>query len=111
MRRQRADISVRTVQIETLPQRYQKDAASAVKTLQHFGAKRVILYGSIARGDARATSDLDFCVEGLPDENFFRALGECLLHSEHSISVIDLQSSYGLLRNRILQEGLVLFER
>ena len=102
---------MRTVQIETLPQRYQKDAASAVKTLQHFGAKRVILYGSIARGDARATSDLDFCVEGLPDENFFRALGECLLHSEHSISVIDLQSSYGLLRNRILQEGLVLYER
>ena len=72
---------------------------------------RVNLYGSIARGDARATSDLDFCVEGLPDENFFRALGECLLHSEHSISVIDLQSSYGLLRNRILQEGLVLYER
>ena len=102
---------MRTVQIETLPQRYQKDAASAVKTLQHFGAKRVILYGSIARGDARATSDLDFCVEGLPDENFFRALGECLLHSEHSISVVDLQSSYGLLRNRILQEGLVLYER
>ena len=102
---------MRTVQIETLPQRYQKDVASAVKTLQHFGAMRVILYGSIARGDARATSDLDFCVEGLPDENFFRALGECLLHSEHSISVIDLQSSYGLLRNRILQEGLVLYER
>ena len=99
---------MRTVQIETLPQRYQKDVASAVKTLQHFGAMRVILYGSIARGDARATSDLD-CVEGLPDENFFRALGECLLHSEHSISVIDLQSSYGLLRNR-MQEGLVLMK-
>ncbi len=102
---------VRTVQIEALPHRYQEDVASAVKTLQRFGAERVILYGSLARGDARADSDLDICVEGLPDENFFRVLGECLLHSEHSISVIDLQSSYGLLRNRILQDGLVLYER
>ncbi len=102
---------VRTLQVETLPQRYQKDVSSAVTTLQRFGAERVILYGSIARGDTREDSDLDICVEGLPDENFFRALGECLLHSEHSISVIDLQSSYGLLRSRILQEGLVLYER
>ena len=102
---------MRTVQIEALPQRYQEDVASAVKTLQRFGAERVILYGSLARGDARADSDLDICVEGLPDENYFSALGECLLHSKNSISVIDLHSSYGLLRNRILQEGLVLYER
>lgn len=99
---------MRTVQIEALPHRYQKDVASAVRTLQRFGAERVILYGSLARGDERADSDLDICVEGIPAENFFSALGECLLHSEHSISVIDLQSSYGLLRNRILQEGLVI---
>jgi predicted nucleotidyltransferase len=102
---------VRAVQIEALPQRYQKDVASAVKTLQRFGAERVILYGSLARGDAREDSDLDICVEGLPDENYFSALGECLLHSENSISVIDLHSSYGLLRNRIMQEGLVLYVR
>lgn len=102
---------MRTVQIEALPHKYQKDVASAVRTLQRYGAERVMLYGSLARGDARPDSDLDICVEGLPDENFFCALGECLLHSEHSISVIDLQSSYGLLRNRILEEGLVLYER
>ena len=89
------NLPVRTVRIETLPHRYQKDVASAVKTLQRFGAERVILYGSLARGDERADSDLDICVEGIPAENFFSALGECLLHSEHSISVIDLQSSYG----------------
>ena len=102
---------MRAVQIEALPQRYQKDVASAVKTLQRFGAERVILYGSLARGDAREDSDLDICVEGLPDENYFSALGECLLHSKNSIKMIDLHSSYGLLRNRILQEGLVLYER
>ena len=102
---------MKTVQIETLPQNFQNDVATAVKTLQRYGAESVILYGSLARGDAHAGSDLDICVEGLPNEFFFRALGECLLLSEHSISVIDLQGSYGLLRGRILQEGLILHER
>lgn len=102
---------MKNAQIETLPRDFQKDVAVAVRTLRRYGADRVILYGSLARGNAHAGSDLDICVEGLPNELFFKALGECLLHSEHSISVIDLQSSYGVLRDRILREGLVLYER
>lgn len=99
------------IRTEQLPQDFQDDIRVVTETLSRYGANRVILYGSLARGDAHAASDVDICVDGLPSEYFFRALGECLLYSEHSISVIDLQNSYGLLRDRILQEGLLLYER
>ncbi|MDZ7289647.1 MAG: nucleotidyltransferase domain-containing protein [candidate division KSB1 bacterium] len=77
----------------------------------HYGAVKIILYGSLARGDYRPNSDIDICVEGLPDQNYFRALAECLMKARHSVSVLDFKNVWGQFRERILQEGKILYER
>lgn len=75
--------------------------------LQH-GAAKVILYGSLARGDYHAGSDIDICVEGLPSKKYFRALAECMMQTHRPMSILDFQDTYGALRNRILTEGKVI---
>lgn len=62
-----------------LPIQFQPDIQKLVAILAKYPIRRVILYGSVARGDQRPDSDLDICVDGLSGEHFFRALGECLL--------------------------------
>lgn len=38
-----------------------------------FAARRVVLIGSLARGDFGPSSDIDLVAEGIPPERFFRA--------------------------------------
>ena len=47
-----------------------------VSELRHFGVKRLGLFGSVARGDARPDSDLDFVVEleRLTSDDYFGLL-------------------------------------
>ncbi len=53
--------------------RVAREAASLLKA--DFGAERVCLFGSLARGTFRSKSDIDLAVEGLPEREFFRAAG------------------------------------
>lgn len=84
------------------------DLTMAGSILSRYGANQVILYGSMARGTYRTDSDIDLCVEGLPKENFFRALAECLMASHRSLSIVDFENSHGYFRERILTEGKIL---
>lgn len=56
-------------------------------------------------------SDIDICFEGIPDEEYFRAVAECLMGIPRRISVTDLKDTHGALRERINKEGKVLYER
>lgn len=78
--------------------------------LKTYHVNKVILYGSFARGDFREDSDLDICVEGLKNEHFFKALAECMMTSDRSVSITDFNSTYGYFRERILKEGRILYE-
>ncbi len=49
-----------------------------VDFLTGLGARKVLLFGSLARGEFRTDSDVDLAVEGLPSEVYFRAVGELL---------------------------------
>lgn len=49
--------------------------APAAAALKAAGAREVYLFGSAARGEMRAESDVDLAVTGLPPEAFFQALG------------------------------------
>ena len=48
-----------------MEQLYQQLAALA----RQYGAKRLVLFGSRARGDNRYNSDIDLAVYGMPQEN------------------------------------------
>ena len=93
------------------PFAFQHDLRTLVDILQSYKVDKVILYGLLARGDASEESDVDICVEGLPEENFFVAYADCLLAAEHAISIIDLKSTYGHFRENILNDGVILYER
>lgn len=54
--------------------------ATAAAILREEGASEVYVFGSMARGDARAGSDLDIAVSGLSSDRIIRALMR--LHSE-----------------------------
>lgn len=76
------------------------------------GARRVLLFGSRARGDDLPTSDIDLAVEGCPD---FDALYDALqndLWSLLSVDVINLDEPVSeALRAEIARDGKVLYEK
>lgn len=86
-----------------------QDLQRVVNILTRHGATRVILYGSYARGTATSASDLDLCEEGIPPGNYFRAWAESLMATETPISILDLATVNGYLRERILRDGVVLY--
>lgn len=75
------------------------------------GAKRVILFGSRARGDAFCKSDIDVAVEGCLD---FAAMADDVQENLCSLLEVDLVNldaalSQGLLDD-IRRDGRVLYE-
>lgn len=77
---------------------------------EQFGAERVVLFGSVARGFIfHARSDLDLGVEGLSAQNFWRAWAALdSLGSEFEIDLVDLETASSALLDQIKQEGLEL---
>ena len=62
----------------------------AVQSLKAAGAREVYLFGSAARGQLRADSDIDLAVSGLPPELFYRAGGQAEDALGRPLDLIDL---------------------
>ncbi len=92
------------------PRHLAVDLQRIVEVLKRHGAQHVILYGSFARGDFREDSDFDLCVEGLSSRDFFVAVTDCLMATDRPVSLTDLKNVHGYLRERILNEGKVLYD-
>jgi predicted nucleotidyltransferase len=75
---------------------------------ERFGARRVILFGSIAgQGPWHGRSDIDLAVEGLTPEEFFPAYSACcdLLPRGLELDLVPLEDAYPEMRARILGEA------
>lgn len=83
-------------------------ARACIRLLKdRFGARRVILFGSLTRpGPWHDRSDIDLAVEGLPPEDFFPAYSACrdLLPPGMELDLIPLENAYPEMRARILGE-------
>ncbi|MFQ5813160.1 MAG: nucleotidyltransferase family protein [Anaerolineae bacterium] len=74
---------------------------------ERFGARRVILFGSIAgQGIWHERSDIDLAVEGLAGSDFFPAYSACrdLLPRGLELDLVPLEDAYPEMRARILGE-------
>jgi predicted nucleotidyltransferase len=75
------------------------------------GARLVVVFGSVARGEARPWSDVDIAIEGLAfweGQTLGIAIGRALGREPH---VVDLAEASDHLRYRIAREGVLLYER
>lgn len=77
---------------------------------EKYGAVRVVLVGSLARGDFRVGSDIDLAAEGIPDDVFFRAGAD--LEAEAGglhVDLVPLESANAAFRADLTREGIVLY--
>ncbi len=76
-----------------------------------YGARNVRIFGSVARGEADAESDVDFLVELEPGRSLFD-LGGLLMELQEALSCkVDVVTEKGLrkrIRDRVLREAMPL---
>jgi predicted nucleotidyltransferase len=81
----------------------------AVRFLKRQGARRVWLFGSLAKGRKPTVhSDFDFAVEGLPGDLLFGTVGYLLQVLPRPVDIVEVESCPNLLREQILQHGILL---
>jgi predicted nucleotidyltransferase len=85
-----------------------RKAAALLK--ERFGAREVVLYGSLARQDFfHQRSDIDLAVRGIRSQDFWRAWAALdLLGSEFDFDLVDAEAGSLALRLQIEQEGIGL---
>lgn len=78
---------------------------------EKYGARNVRIFGSVARGEARLDSDIDFLVELEPGRSLFD-LGGFLYELQSLLGVeVDVVTEKGLrarIRERVLREAIPL---
>jgi predicted nucleotidyltransferase len=84
-----------------------KKVASFLK--KEYGATRVMLFGSLAKGFFEKDSDIDIYFEGIPNKRILDASGHCFeVFRQHDIDLIPDAFCHDQLRRKILKEGIVL---
>ncbi|MDZ7360613.1 MAG: nucleotidyltransferase domain-containing protein [candidate division KSB1 bacterium] len=80
----------------------------AEKLIEEFGAERVSLFGSLAEGRFRASSDIDLVVEGLAPAVYFKASARISrLAGEFEVDLIPFETYK--YKAEVLEKGRVLY--
>lgn len=78
------------------------------------GVERIILFGSRARGDAAARSDIDLAISGRAiTKDEWRQIWCCVDEARTllSIDLVRLETASDELKEKVRREGKVLYER
>ncbi|HBY94674.1 MAG TPA: nucleotidyltransferase domain-containing protein [Chloroflexi bacterium] len=88
------------------------DVARRAATLlkQHYGATRVVLFGSLARNDPfYPRSDVDLAVWGLEEKHYYRAVSHLLdLDPAIQVDLVMAEDASATLLEAIAREGVPL---
>ena len=89
-----------------------KFAAQIAKELgERYGARRVFLFGSLARGDQGSVFDIDLAAKGISPSRFFEAVAYVTgLSPKWKIDLVDVDDCAVYLRDMIEKEGVVLWQ-
>lgn len=82
--------------------------ASRVATLlrERHGARRVVLFGSLARGTwVPERSDIDLAVEGVSESGYLSALGAAQMCALGPVDLVRLEDASASLREAVQREG------
>ena len=81
----------------------------AAELIRHYGAKKVILFGSLARGELHIRSDIDLAVWGIAASEFYRAVAFATGFSKKwKVDLVDGDDCSETLREIIRKEGVGL---
>ena len=81
----------------------------AKELVERFGAKKVMLFGSLARGGYSRWSDIDLAVWGIPPDVFFKAVSFATGFSKiWKVDLVDGEDCSKGLQDVILKEGIEL---
>ena len=108
-------LSAQDIATRTLPASLSSDDQQyillAARFLREQGAKRVWLFGSLAKGRRPTVhSDFDFAVEGLPADRFFGSVGHLLQVLPRPVDIVEVENCSTLLRDQILEHGIILHD-
>lgn len=88
-----------------------KTAVQIAKVLgERYGARKVFLFGSLARGDQGPMFDIDLAVRGISSMRFFEAVAFATGQTRRwKVDLVDVDDCVGSLRDVIEKEGEVLW--
>ena len=94
-------------------QQARKQAQVCAKALvEEYGAERVYLIGSLARGRGfHSRSDIDLVVAGIAPERYFAVLADIAERASREVDLILLESATPALLECVANEGVLLYER
>jgi predicted nucleotidyltransferase len=76
---------------------------------ENFPIKKIILFGSLIKGNFCETSDIDLAVEGIPPEDYFSVLAKLNHTSDRWIDLKPLESLDPHFLKRVLETGECLY--
>lgn len=87
----------------------QKLEAVVELLVNEFKAEKIILFGSLVKGDFDRESDIDLAVEGIPTADYFEVLARINSLSDHWIDLKPLEALEPHFLERVLQTGECLY--
>src|SRR5215510_1888096 len=75
--------------IDKIPEKYQKDIKKANNFLKNEGCRTVFLFGSLVTGNNNENSDIDIGIKGLPPEKFFKAYSKLYMNLDNEFHLVD----------------------
>lgn len=97
---------------QQLAQQARREAQQMAEALvKEFGATKIILFGSLARGRFGGDSDIDLAVEGISPEQFFTALAAVNRLTNRWVDLKPLEALEPHFYQRVLATGEVLYAR